>query len=251
VNPSVVDSANAVFRKQLAALDPTNGQALEWNPGSNNFTAVYDLTLIDRGLLAGQDNNRFNGSDVGRSGLFDLGAGDDLTPPTILVTDPIAGSIVTNPTTIAGTAMDNQSVAGVTIRLRNVTTNQWLQLDGSLDVAQVDLPVTMFPIGLGEVGWSHPVANLPAGDYEVRGFATDAFGNTSTALASPFVIPGTTSCSVALDGNDQPVISWSGFQANGVNDVFLRRNDRFLATVAANAETYTDSAAPCLRAAAG
>jgi hypothetical protein len=243
VNPSVVDPANAVFRKQLAALNPANGQALAWDPGSNNFTAVYDLTLIDRGLLAGHDNNGFNGFDVGRSGLFDLGAGDDLTPPTILVTDPVAGAVVSNPTTIGGTAMDNRTVADVTIRLKNVTTNEWLQLDGSLGVAQIDLPVTVVPIGLGEVGWSHPVANLPAGDYEVHGFATDASGNTSTALVSPFVIPGTTSCSVALDGNDQPVISWSGFQANGVDNVFLRRNGGFLATVAADLDTYTDTAA--------
>ncbi|MFT7474690.1 MAG: hypothetical protein ACI81L_001619 [Verrucomicrobiales bacterium] len=242
-NPSVVDPANAVFRKQLAALNPANGQALAWNPGSNNYIAVYDLTLIDRGLLAGQDRNRFNGVDVGRSGLFDFGAGDDLTPPTIFVTHPIGGAVVSNPTTIAGTAMDNRTVVGVTIGLKNVTTNEWLQLDGSLGVAQIDLPITVLPIRLGEVGWSHPVANLPAGDYEVRGFATDAFGNTSIELVSPFVIPGTTSCSVALDGNEQPVISWSGFQANGMDNVFVRRSGRFLATVAADVETYTDAAA--------
>ena len=80
LNPSQIDPTGAVFRNQLAALNPFDGQALPWNPGSNNAIGVFDLTLIDRGLLAGHDNNRFNSFAVGRSGFFDI-TPNAVTPP--------------------------------------------------------------------------------------------------------------------------------------------------------------------------
>jgi hypothetical protein len=77
-NPSVIFPNDAVFRKQLAALDPSDGRALEWNPGSNAFLGTLDITLIDRGLLAGMDEDRYNDILTGRSGFFDFGG---FTPP--------------------------------------------------------------------------------------------------------------------------------------------------------------------------
>lgn len=245
INPSQLDPENAVFRKQMAALDPTTGQALAWDPGSNNMVAVYDLTLIDRGLLAGHDRDRFNGIGTGRSGFFDFGAPGDIEAPILTVTTPTPGTIIADPILLAGVAIDNTEVTSVTIRLKHITTDQWLQLDGTLGAAEVDLPVTVFPTGLGEVAWSTDVANLPVGDYEVRGFAKDPFGNTSLGLASPFTIPGSTSCTVALDVDDNPVVTWTGFDANGIDSVFLRRDGRFLATDVAGSASYTDTdAAP-------
>ena len=73
VNPSVIFPNDAVFRNQLAALDPSNGTALAWDPGTNAGLASFDLTIIDRGLLAGMDNDRYGGVLTGRSGFFDLG----------------------------------------------------------------------------------------------------------------------------------------------------------------------------------
>lgn len=243
-NPSQRDPDNAVFRKQMAALDPTTGQALEWDPGSNNFLAVFDLTLIDRGLLAGHDRDRFKDIGTGRSGFFDFGIGDDTQPPTINVNDPSPGTIISDPTVLGGLAQDNIAVTEVVIRLKNITTDQWLQTDGSFLPTSADLSVTFVPAGLGEVAWSVPVANLPVGDYEIRGFARDEVGNTSIALASPFTIPGGTVCSVALDADDQPVISWTGFLENGVNDVVIRRDGSFLIDgQPAGAGSYTDTTA--------
>ena len=243
VNPSVLDPANAVFRRQMAALNPATGQALNWDPGSNNLVAVYDVTLIDRGLLAGHDSNRFNDFNVGRSGFFDFGNGADATPPELIATDPAPGAVTSNATQIAGTATDDREIASVTIRLKNITTNQFLQPNGIFASASADLPVTLTAVGLGQVAWSYPVANLPVGDYEIRGFATDSFGNTSSSLVSPFVVPGTTRCSVALNAADEPVITYSGFEANGVSNIFVRRDGKWLATVAAGSGSYTDATA--------
>lgn len=243
-NPSQRDPDNAVFRKQMAALDPTTGQALAWDPGSNNQIAVFDLTLIDRGLLAGHDRDRFNDIGTGRSGFFDFGVGADTTAPTMVVTDPAPGTVVTDPTLLAGTAQDDRGVTDVVVRLKNITTDQWLQSDGTFAATAVDLPVTVTPAGLGQVEWRVAVLDLPPADYEVRGFASDAVGNTSNPVASPFVIPGGTVCTVALDADDQPVVSWTGFLANDVSDVVIRREGRFLVDgQAAGAGAYTDETA--------
>ena len=243
-NPSQRDPDNAVFRKQMAALDPTTGLALEWDPGSNNSLAVFDLTLIDRGLLAGHDRDRFNEIGTGRSGFFDFGIGQDTQAPTISATEPAPGTIISDPTLLAGAAQDNLAVTEVVIRLKNITTDEWLQTDGSFLPDIADLPVTLIPAGLGQVAWSVPVANLHVGDYEIRGFARDAVGNTSAALVSAFTIPGGAVCSVALDVDDQPVITCNGFLENGVNDVVIRRDGSFLiGGQPAGAASYTDTTA--------
>ncbi len=65
-----------IYRYHLAALDPTTGQALDWNPGStDSFNGVQFLHVIERGLLVAHDGTRFNDIKVGRLGLFDLAAG--------------------------------------------------------------------------------------------------------------------------------------------------------------------------------
>ena len=89
VNPSVIFPNDAVFRNALAALDPLNGKALAWDPGSNAALGTFDLTLIDRGLLAGMDNDRYgNFILTGRSGFFDFG-GFTPAPPA-----PVAAACV-------------------------------------------------------------------------------------------------------------------------------------------------------------
>ena len=78
VNPHEMFPNHAVFRRQIAALDSSDGRALAWEPGSNALLGVLDLTVIDRGLLAGSDLDRYNQILTGRSGFFDLGG---FTPP--------------------------------------------------------------------------------------------------------------------------------------------------------------------------
>ena len=89
VNPSEIFPNDAVFRNQLAALDPSDGRALAWDPGSNAFLGTFDLTIIDRGLLAGMDRDRYNQVLTGRSGFFDFGgftpAPDPGAPPAPVV----------------------------------------------------------------------------------------------------------------------------------------------------------------------
>ncbi len=57
---------------QMGAINPQTGRGIpSWNPGSDAYKCVCAITVIDRGLLIGQDRGRVAGFNVGRSGFFD------------------------------------------------------------------------------------------------------------------------------------------------------------------------------------
>lgn len=57
---------------QLGAINPTTGRGIEsWNPGSDAFKGVLAITVVDRGLLLGQDRGRINGFNTGRAAFLD------------------------------------------------------------------------------------------------------------------------------------------------------------------------------------
>ncbi len=246
VNPSVKDPNGAVFRRQLAALNPSNAQALAWDPGSTNDVGVFDLTLIERGLLMGSDGDRYNDILTGPSGFLDFGGAADTTPPTVSVTSPANGTVVSTVTALTGFAADDQSLTSVTVRLKNITTGQWLQADNAtMGPAAADLAVTLTPTGLGTADWSVAIGGvLPTGQYEVRTFATDAVGlTTAPTLISSFLIPGAAQCSVALDANDVPVVSWSGVTDGQNSTVAVRRDGAWVTNAPSGTASYVDNAA--------
>lgn len=242
-NPHNIDTENAVFRNQVAALDPTTARALEWDPGSNNDLGVFDLTVIDRGLLAGHDGDRFSTFQVGASGFFDFGVPADTEAPTLSVTDPAAGSVASSLTAINGVASDNRAIESLIVRLFNRTEQLWVQADGTLGTARVDLPVEQTDTGLGEISWTVPVVDLAPGEYEVRGFAVDSASNATPGLEHQFLVPGNAVCTVSLDDSNLPVISYSGFDNDRVDTVVVRRDGRFLANAPADGANFTDDGA--------
>ena len=246
VNPSQIDPEGAVFRSQMAALNPANGQALQWDPGSNNDLAVFDLTLTERGLLAGQDGDRFSTFQVGRSGFFDItGAGPDTSAPQVSIIGPAADTILnTSPTELTGTSLDDREVVETIVRLRSVTTGLDLQTNGTFSDTTTNLAVNSEVTGLGQVAWTVPVNNLPAGTYEIRTFARDAFGNTtSPTTTSRFIIAGTANCTVALDDDGQPELILDQFLANGLSNLVIRRNESFLDLIEPDSTSYVDESA--------
>ena len=57
---------------QIGAINPNTGFGIpRWRPSSNAQVGILDLTLTDRGLLLGQDNDRVNDIETGRSAFFD------------------------------------------------------------------------------------------------------------------------------------------------------------------------------------
>ena len=68
VDPGFVFPVN-----QFGALNPATGYGIpSFDPGSDAFLGILELTAIDRGLLIGQDGSRINGFNVGRTAILDL-----------------------------------------------------------------------------------------------------------------------------------------------------------------------------------
>ena len=60
-------------RQQIAALNINTGAALDWNPRSNAGVGVFDIEVIERGLLVGQDNDRIGTIRTGHHAFLDFG----------------------------------------------------------------------------------------------------------------------------------------------------------------------------------
>ena len=63
---------SVVNREHLGALDPDDGKALEWNPGSNSNEGNTAMALTPRGLITGGDATTQGGLNVGRLAFFDF-----------------------------------------------------------------------------------------------------------------------------------------------------------------------------------
>ncbi len=220
-----------VARRQIAALDPSTGWALDWNPGSNAQVAVYALEVIDRGLLIGQDNDRINQVNTGRHAFLDFGPLDDATAPEVKITFPALNKDVVDPTlTFEGIATDAHRVDAVTIRLHNRDADLYLQSDGSFGANAATLPAETTASDR-QVTWNLDVADLPSGRYTLSVKATDRTGNTTEAWKNRvFTVPfADASCSVSLTPNGNPSLEWT--PVAGVSSWQIRRNNAWKATV--------------------
>ena len=74
------DSADGVWRSQLAALSITDGTPLTWNPGNSALVGGRGVAVVNRGLLVGYDGEFTHGAAtfrrVGTTAFFDFGSVD-------------------------------------------------------------------------------------------------------------------------------------------------------------------------------
>ena len=231
------------WRWQIAALNPADGTPLDWDPGSNSFHGVQELTVTDRGLLVGHDGSSLGNRNVGRAGFFDFGPSVlDSSEPTVDITAPTPAGLFASPLTVAGTAVDDYRVERVRIRLFNTATSQYVQSDGSLDAALYEFftqPAYGDPGST--VDWAMQTP-LPDGPYRVTAWAIDPVGNNSTSEQFTFTVgevpPAT--CTATLDGNGGVDLAWS--EIVGADPYAVRRDAVFVANVSGGVLTYNDPA---------
>ncbi len=122
---------SVVNREHLGALNPTDGKALEWNPGSNSFEGNTAMALTPRGLITGGDATTQGGLNVGRLAFFDLSSIPAPNGITTEITSPISGRVVGagEPFILEGTATAVAGVRKVSIEVQNRGTQLWLQDD--------------------------------------------------------------------------------------------------------------------------
>lgn len=118
-----------VRRDHIGALNPVDGKAVEWNPGSNSFEGNKAMLATSRGLLTGGDATTQGGYNIGRLAFYDfntevLNAANDTT-----ITTPIEGRVEESavPFEITGTARATSGVRRVELEV--VEGSRYLQDD--------------------------------------------------------------------------------------------------------------------------
>ena len=109
-NPYGNDSAGpgAVSRPGIAALDPTTGRALPWNPTKSRNHGTMVLYPTPDGLWVGSDGERFGREDHVGIGFapLDLNSTPDLTRPATTITGGPAGSVTETSATFSFSASE-------------------------------------------------------------------------------------------------------------------------------------------------
>ncbi len=122
-----------VRRDHIAAISPTTGKALEWNPtgGSNSFEGNKAMEATPRGLFIGGDGQFQGGLRTGRVAFYDFNTVPFPVPaPDTTITTPIEGRVVENSTAfeITGTArVATGTVGRVQVQVQDRGNNQSLQ----------------------------------------------------------------------------------------------------------------------------
>ena len=103
-----------VNREHLGALNPADGKALEWNPGSNSFEGNKAMEIHQRGLFTGGDATTQGGLNIGRIAFYDFNTVPASNGVETTITDPIEGRVnpVAEEWMVRGTA---QVPSGTTI----------------------------------------------------------------------------------------------------------------------------------------
>jgi len=151
---------SVVGRDHLGALNPVDGHALEWNPGSNSNEGNTAMALTPRGLIAGGDATSQGGYNVGRLAFFDF---DNTVPSNGIettITSPISGRVVSSdePFTITGHASTpaGTGVRKVFVEVQDRTSGAYLHADGTWGGA-ANMEAVVADPGQSESDWSLPL----------------------------------------------------------------------------------------------
>ncbi len=150
-----------VNRERVGALNPADGRALDWNPGSIAYEGNKALALTPRGLFVGGDTPTQGGYNVGRVAFYDFDSVPAGNGVETAITEPISGRV--NPTAeqwlVKGTAeVPSGSVARVDLEVYDRVSEQYLADDmtswsSSFNAISVNLAST----GARSTDWSLPL----------------------------------------------------------------------------------------------
>ena len=199
--PALYDGVPGLWRSQLAALDPVDGTPLPWNPGTQAQVGSKALTVVNRGLLMGQDGVFVHSPNpfmrVGTTAFFDFG---EIAEPR---TNQTCQAIVNADNSVS---VSWSPVAGVSSFDLVRNDEEIVRVDG---LATTDTP------GLGT--W----------DYEIRSVRYGTVWDTSCTPAVT-ITPAAVDCAASLNGDDSVTLVWDAVA--GVDNFQLRRNGAWVAS---------------------
>ena len=120
-----------VRRDQVGALNPADGKALEWNPGSNVFEGVKAMKAIPRGLILGGDGMINGGVRAGRVAFYDFNTASAASSVDTTITAPIEGRVMAAGTqyVLQGQATAPGALRRVQVEIQDRDTKRFLQDD--------------------------------------------------------------------------------------------------------------------------
>ncbi|MBI5089767.1 MAG: PKD domain-containing protein, partial [Actinobacteria bacterium] len=120
-----------VLRDHIGALNPADGKAVEWNPGSNSFEGNKAMIAHPRGVITGGDATTQGEANVGRIAFYDFNTIPAVGANDTTIVDPIEGRVepAGTPFTIEGNARATSGVLRVQVEIRDRDTNRYLNDD--------------------------------------------------------------------------------------------------------------------------
>jgi hypothetical protein len=148
-----------VRRDHIGALDPADGKALEWNPGSNSFEGTKAMEATGRGLFVGGDGMYQGGRNTGRVAFYDLATNPAPSPIDTTVVNPIEGRVVKAGVqfVIDGRATAPGRVRRVQVEIQDRNTKRYLQDDRVTWGAANSLEASVASANATATAWSLPV----------------------------------------------------------------------------------------------
>lgn len=178
---------SVVRRDHLGALNPADGKALEWSPGSNSYEGNKAMEATSRGLLAGGDAGRQGGAAVGRVAFFDLRQLPAASNPDTTIDSPIQGRVVpaNQQFTLQGTATATGTSPVARVQVEVQSGNVYLQDDltswsTTFNTINADLGTTSG----GMTPWSLPLTIADSREMVVRARAVLANGTQDPVKAT-------------------------------------------------------------------
>ena len=175
-----------VNREHLGALNPVDGKAVEWDPGSNSYEGNKAMVVTPRGLITGGDATTQGGSNVGRLAFFDF---DSVTAPNGVeteITEPIMGRVLASGKefSVKGTASATGGVNRVEVEIQRRDNGQYLQDNLTSWGGSNTITATLANPGAASTSWS--LALTIPGNVKLRGLArtvaTSGTGDASKAV---------------------------------------------------------------------
>jgi PKD repeat protein len=149
-----------VRRDHIGALNPADGKALEWNPGSNSFEGNKAMEATARGLFVGGDGMYQDGKNTGRVAFYDLNSNPAPTAIDTTITTPIEGRVVPSGVqfVIQGEATAGTGqVRRVQVEIQDRNTKQYLQDDGVSWGGANNFYASLASTSAAATAWSLPV----------------------------------------------------------------------------------------------
>jgi hypothetical protein len=149
-----------VRRDHIGALNPADGKALEWNPGSNSFEGNKAMEATARGLFVGGDGMYQGGKNTGRVAFYDFNSNPAPSPIDTTIVNPIEGRVVASGVqfVIQGQATAGTSrVRRVQVEIQDRNTKQYLQDDMVSWGGSNNIYASLASTNAASTAWSLPV----------------------------------------------------------------------------------------------